>query len=79
MSPHERMSPLITFNRVVDDWSNLVGDEFMVTPLVDGLMHLGHVLKLNGKTGVWRRRRSGLLRPRPAPNMPRPCGFDGGS
>jgi DNA replication protein DnaC len=36
----------------VDDWSRLLGDVVVVTPLLDRLMHHGHLLKFEGKS--WR-------------------------
>jgi len=56
MSRYERQSTLITSNRSIDDWPKLLGDVVVVTPLLDRLMHHGHLLKLEGKS--WRLKES---------------------
>jgi hypothetical protein len=40
----------------VEDWPTLRGDVVVVTPLIDRLMHHGHLLKFEGKS--WRLRES---------------------
>lgn len=52
MSRYEKASTLITSNRPFDDWARLLGDVVVVTPLLDRLMHHGHLLKFDGKS--WR-------------------------
>lgn len=52
MARYEKLSTIITSNRPVDDWPKLLGDVVVVTPLLDRLMHHGHLLKLEGKS--WR-------------------------
>ena len=52
MSRYEKRATLVTSNRVIDDWPKLLGDVVIVTPLLDRLMHHGHLLKLEGKS--WR-------------------------
>ena len=52
MSRHEKCSTLITSNRGLDDWAKLLGDVVVVAPLLDRLMHHGHLLKFEGKS--WR-------------------------
>ena len=52
MSRYEKASTLITSNRPFDDWGKLLGDVVVVTPLLDRLMHHGHLLKFDGKS--WR-------------------------
>jgi DNA replication protein DnaC len=52
MSRYEKLSTLITSNRSIDDWPKLLGDVVVVTPLLDRLMHRGHLLKFEGKS--WR-------------------------
>jgi DNA replication protein DnaC len=52
MSRYEKASTIITSNRVPDDWPKLLGDVVVVTPLLDRLMHHGHLLKFEGKS--WR-------------------------
>jgi len=52
MSRYEKASTIITSNRPVDDWTRLLGDVVVVTPLLDRLMHHGHLLKFEGKS--WR-------------------------
>jgi DNA replication protein DnaC len=51
MSRYERNS---TSNRPSEDWARLLGDVVVVTPLLDRLMHHGHLLKFEGKS--WRLR-----------------------
>jgi DNA replication protein DnaC len=52
MSRYEKASTLITSNRPLDDWAKLLGDVVVVAPLLDRLMHHGHLLKFEGKS--WR-------------------------
>jgi DNA replication protein DnaC len=52
MARYEKLSTIITSNRPVDDWAKLLGDVVVVTPLLDRLMHHGHLLKFDGKS--WR-------------------------
>jgi DNA replication protein DnaC len=54
MSRYERSSTIITSNRPFEDWAKLLGDVVVVTPLLDRLMHHGHLLKFEGKS--WRLR-----------------------
>lgn len=52
MSRYERGTTMTTSNRSLDDWPKLLGDVVVVTPLLDRLMHHGHLLKFEGKS--WR-------------------------
>ena len=52
MSRYEKSSTIITSNRPLEDWARLLGDVVVVTPLLDRLMHHGHLLKFEGKS--WR-------------------------
>lgn len=52
MSRYERASTIITSNRPLEDWGRLLGDVVVVTPLLDRLMHHGHLLRFEGKS--WR-------------------------
>jgi len=52
MSRYEKASSILTSNRPLDDWTRLLGDVVVVTPLLDRLMHHGHLLKFEGKS--WR-------------------------
>ena len=52
MSRYERAATIITSNRPLEDWPKLLGDTVVVTPLLDRLMHHGHLLKFEGKS--WR-------------------------
>jgi DNA replication protein DnaC len=52
MSRYEKTSTIITSNRPFEDWAKLLGDVVVVTPLLDRLMHHGHLLKFEGKS--WR-------------------------
>lgn len=56
MGRYEKSSTLITSNREIDDWGKLLGDAVIVTPLLDRLMHHGHLLKFAGKS--WRLKES---------------------
>lgn len=51
MSRYEKLSTVITSNRSIEDWPKLL-DVVVVTPLLDRLMHRGHLLKFEGKS--WR-------------------------
>jgi len=51
---YEKASTIITSNRPLEDWTRLLGDIVVVTPLLDRLMHHGHLLKFEGKS--WRLR-----------------------
>jgi len=52
MARHEKASTIITTNRPLDDWTRLLGDVVVVTPLLDRLMHYGHLLEFEGES--WR-------------------------
>ena len=52
MSRYEKASTIISSNRGLDDWAKLLGDVVVVAPLIDRLMHHGHLLKFDGKS--WR-------------------------
>jgi len=52
MSRYEKASSVVVSNRVLEDWPKLLGDAVLVTPLLDRLMHHGHLLKFEGKS--WR-------------------------
>jgi DNA replication protein DnaC len=52
MSRYEKASTIVTSNRPFEDWARLLGDVVVVTPLLDRLMHHGHLLKFEGKS--WR-------------------------
>ena len=52
MSRYEKRSSIITSNRPIDDWGKLLGDVVMVGPLLDRLMHHGHLLSFKGPS--WR-------------------------
>ena len=52
MSRYEKTATLISSNRIIDDWPALLGDVVVVAPLLDRLMHHGHLLKFEGKS--WR-------------------------
>lgn len=56
MSRYEKQSTLVTSNRSIEDWPKLLGDVVVVTPLLDRLLHHGHLLKFEGKS--WRLRES---------------------
>lgn len=52
MSRYEQATTVVTSNRPLEDWPKLLGDVVVVTPLLDRLMHHGHLLKFEGKS--WR-------------------------
>lgn len=52
MYRYEKRATLITTNRPIDDWGQILGDVVLVAPLLDRLMHHGHLLKFEGKS--WR-------------------------
>ncbi len=54
MSRYEKCSTIITSNRPFDDWAKLLGDVVVLAPLLDRIMHHGHLLKFEGKS--WRLR-----------------------
>jgi len=56
MSRYEKSSVVITSNRSIDDWGKLLGDVVVVAPLLDRIMHHGHLLKFEGKS--WRLKES---------------------
>ncbi len=64
MSRYEKASTIITSNRPFEDWTRLLGDVVVVTPLLDRLMHHGHLLKFEGKS--WRLKEAAARRNRVA-------------
>lgn len=52
MARYEKASTILTSNRPLEDWPRLLGDVVVVTPLLDRIMHHGHLLKFEGKS--WR-------------------------
>jgi DNA replication protein DnaC len=52
MNRYEKASTIITSNRTLDDWAKLLGDAVVAGPLLDRIMHHGHLLKFEGKS--WR-------------------------
>ena len=54
MSRYEKSATIITSNRTIDDWGKLLGDVVIATPLLDRIMHHGHLLNFEGKS--WRLR-----------------------
>ena len=52
MSRYEKSSTIITSNRTIYDWGKLLGDVVVATPLLDRIMHHGHLLNFEGKS--WR-------------------------
>ena len=52
MSRDEKASTIVTSNRPLEDWARLLGDTVVVTPLLDRLLHHGHLLKFDGTS--WR-------------------------
>jgi DNA replication protein DnaC len=52
MSRYEKATTIVTSNRPLEDWGKLLGDVVLVAPLLDRLLHHGHLLKFEGKS--WR-------------------------
>lgn len=52
MSRYEKATTIVTSNRPLEDWGQLLGDVVLVAPFLDRLMHHGHLLKVEGKS--WR-------------------------
>lgn len=52
MNRYEKASTVITSNRSLEDWAKLLGDAVVAGPLLDRIMHHGHLLKFEGKS--WR-------------------------
>ncbi len=65
MSRYEKQSTLVTSNRSIEEWPKLLGDVVVVTPLLDRLLHHGHLLKFEGKS--WRLRESAARLAKSAP------------
>jgi len=51
MARREKASTIITTNRPFDDSTRLLGDVVVVTPLLDRLMHHGHLLSSKARAG----------------------------
>lgn len=56
MSRYEKLATVVTSNRPIEDWAALLGDVVIATPLLDRLMHHGHLLRFEGKS--WRLKES---------------------
>jgi DNA replication protein DnaC len=52
MRRYERFSTLLTSNRPVEDWGQLLGDIAAASAMLDRLLHHGHVLKCGPRS--WR-------------------------
>jgi DNA replication protein DnaC len=52
MSRYEKAATVISSNRPIEDWATLLGDVVVAAPLLDRLMHHGHLLRFEGKS--WR-------------------------
>ena len=50
MSRYEKRATIVTSNRPLEGWATLLCDLVVVTPLLDRLMHHGHLLKFDGKS-----------------------------
>lgn len=66
MSRYEKAATIVTSNRPFEDWAKLLGDTVVVTPLLDRLMHHGHLLKFDGKS--WRLREAAARVAKRTPN-----------
>ena len=52
MRRYERVSTLLTSNRLVEDWGKLLSDVAAVSAMLDRMLHHGHVLKCGPRS--WR-------------------------
>jgi DNA replication protein DnaC len=52
MRRYGRASTLVTSNRPVEDWGNLLGDAAAVSAMLDRLLHHGHLLRCGRRS--WR-------------------------
>lgn len=52
MTRYERASTIVTSNRPIADWGALLGDVVVASPLLDRMLHHGHLLKFDGPS--WR-------------------------
>jgi DNA replication protein DnaC len=52
MTRYEKRSTIVISNRPFEDWGKLLGDVVVAAPLLDRLLHHGHLLKFEGKS--WR-------------------------
>ena len=52
MRRYEQGSTILTSNRPVEDWGQLLGDNAAVTAMLDRLLHHGHVIKCGPRS--WR-------------------------
>ena len=52
MRRYQRTRTLLTSNGPVEDWGKLLGDSAAVTPMLDRLLHHGHILKCGPRS--WR-------------------------
>ena len=50
MRRYERTSTMLTSNRPVEDWGQLLGDNAATSAMLDRLLHHGHVLKCGPKS-----------------------------
>ena len=61
---YERGSLLITSNRSVGEWGEVLGDPVVATAILDRLLHHSHVVTIRGDSYRLReKRRAGLVRP----------------
>lgn len=61
---YERGSVLITSNRSVGEWDQVLGDPVVATAILDRLLHHSQVLTIRGESYRLReKRRSGLIKP----------------
>jgi DNA replication protein DnaC len=59
---YERGSMLVTSNRAVSEWGQVLGDPVVATAILDRLLHHSHVITIRGDSYRLReKRRSGLL------------------
>ena len=61
---YERGSILVTSNRAVGEWGEVLGDSVVATAILDRILHHSHVVTIRGESyRLKEKRRSGLLKP----------------
>jgi len=59
---HERVSTVLTSNKVFEEWGSVLGDEVMAAALIDRLLHHCHIVNIRDNSYRMRAHQD-LLRP----------------
>jgi DNA replication protein DnaC len=60
---YEKGSVILTSNRSVEEWGEVLGDTVVATAILDRLLHHSHILTIRGESYRLReKRRAGLLK-----------------